>query len=213
MIQSDLSEIERQIQALRKKYKDLSSLIPQEQILFSRVQALEILFSNRESRSDYNEFHNDLSEAILAFSEERVQKYQALSLEQKKRKVQSYIDCYEQLLDVYKSYADLADEMEFLEEAFTRKVLNPYTMTDMDERQKRIIFDRFVQILFPYVLEDVSQHLNCENVELKMGNFQILKEKLLQLRDEETDELEDKMQEETNPKKLFDLLDLDLQLK
>lgn len=213
MIQSDLLNIEAQIQALRKKYTELSSLIPQEQILFSRVESLENLFINRDARSDFNQFHEDLSEAILTFSEKRLKRYQSLSLEKKKQEVQNYIYCYEKLLDVYKSYVDLENEMEFLEGAFTRKVLNPYTMTDMDERQKRIIYDRFIQTLFPYLLKDVKQHISCENVESKMDNFQIVKEKFLQLRDEDTDVLEEKMREETDPERLLDLLDLNLELK
>jgi hypothetical protein len=213
MIQEDLSEIELQIQNLKVKYESLSQLIPKEKILFSQVQTLKMMFSNTDNRSDFNRFHEQLSESILEFSNEKIKTYQALSLSAKEEEIAHYIQCYDALLKVYPAYSDLASELEFLEEAFTRKVLNPYTMTDMDERQKRIIFDRFTQILFPHLLEDVVQYLNCNNVESKMGNFQILKEKLLDLRDQETDELEDKMQEETNPKRLFDLLDLELQLK
>lgn len=213
MIQEDLSEIELQIQNLREKYESLSQLIPKEQILFSQVQTIKMMFTNADNRSDFNNYHGQISESILEFSDEKIKAYQTLSLSSKDEEIAHYIQCYDALLKVYPAYVDLASELEFLEEAFTRKVLNPYTMTDMDERRKKIIFDRFMEVIFPFVLDDLEQYVNCENVESKLENFSIVKKKLLRLRDEDTEELEDAMRKETDARRIIDLLEMDLDLE
>ncbi|NBC24421.1 MAG: hypothetical protein GVX78_02260 [Bacteroidetes bacterium] len=213
MIQEDLSEIELQIQNLKEKYESLSQLIPKEQILFSQVQTLKMMFTNADNRSDFNSFHEQISESILEFSNEKIKTYQTLSLSSKLEGIAHYIQCYDALLKVYPAYSDFASELEFLEEAFTRKVLNPYTMTDMDERRKKIIFERFMDLVFPFVLEDLGQNVNCENVDKKLENLSIVRKKLLQLRDQETDELEDALRDETDALSIINLLELDLDLE
>ena len=213
MIQEDLSEIELQIQNLKEKYESLSQLIPKEQILFSQVQTLKMMFTNTDNRSDFNSYHGAVSESILEFSNEKIKTYQTLSLSSKEEEITDYIQCYDALLKVYPVYSDLASELEFLEEAFTRKVLNPYTMTDMDERRKKIIFERFMDEVFPFVLDDLSQHINCENVEEKLENLSKVRKELLRLRDEDTEELEDALRDETDARRIIDLLEIDLDLE
>lgn len=213
MIQEDLSEIELQIQNLKEKYESLSQLIPKEQILFSQVQTLKMMFTNTDNRSDFNSYHGAVSESILEFSNEKIKSYQTLSLSSKEEEIAHYIQCYDALLKVYPAYVDLASELEFLEEAFTRKVLNPYTMTDMDERRKKIIFERFMDEVFPFVLDDLSQYINCENVEEKLENLSKVRKELLRLRDEDTEELEDALRDETDARRIIDLLEIDLDLE
>lgn len=213
MIQEDLSEIELQIQNLKEKYESLSQLIPKEQILFSQVQTLKMMFTNTDNRSDFNSYHGAVSESILEFSNEKIKTYQTLSLSTKEEEIAHYIQCYVALLKVYPAYSDLASELEFLEEAFTRKVLNPYTMTDMDERRKKIIFERFMDEVFPFVLDDLSQYINCENVEEKLENLSKVRKELLRLRDEDTEELEDALRDETDARRIIDLLEIDLDLE
>lgn len=213
MIQEDLSEIELQIQNLKEKYESLSQLIPKEQILFSQVQTLKMMFTNTDNRSDFNSYHGAVSESILEFSNEKIKSYQTLSLSSKEEEIAHYIQCYDALLKVYPAYSDLASELEFLEEAFTRKVLNPYTMTDMDERRKKIIFERFMDEVFPFVLDDLSQYINCENVEEKLENLSKVRKELLRLRDEDTEELEDALRDETDARRIIDLLEIDLDLE
>ncbi len=212
MIQEDLSEIEGQIQTLKEKYNSLSQLIPKEQILYSQFQTLKMMFSNAGSRADFNSFHAQLSESILEFSNEKIKAYQKLSLSSKGEEIAHYIQCYDALLKVYPVYSDFAAELEFLEEAFTRKVLNPYTMTDMDERRKKIIFEQFMNVVFPFVLDDLEQNINCENVDKKLENLSTVRKKLLQLRDQDTEDLEDAMRRETDARSIIDLLEMNLDI-
>ncbi len=213
MIQEDLTEIELQIQNLKEKYESLSQLIPKEQILFSQVQTLKMLFTNTDNRPDFNSYHGSVSESILELSNEKIRTYQTLPLPAKEEEIDHYIQCYDALLEVYPAYVDFASELEFLEEAFTRKVLNPYTMTDMDERRKKIIFERFMDVVFPFVIGDLSQYINCKNVEEKLENLSKVRKELLQLRDEDTDELEVALRDETDARRIIELLALELHLE
>lgn len=212
VIQEDLTQLEREIRALKEKYLKLARLIPKEQLMYSQFKKIKTLFTNVDDRSDFNSYHRNISDALLMYGKEKIDDYSRLGLSDKEKKVKDYISCFEELLSIYPAYVKLEEEMEFLDKAFTKKVLNPYTMTDMDERRKKDIFERFDEVLLPYLIRDLEDNLDCETLPSKLNNFEVFYERLLELRDADTEKLELELGERESPEELIELFDLEFNL-
>jgi len=213
VIQEDLTKMEQEIRNLKKKYQKLGKLIPQEQILYAKYRKIISLFENSDRRSDHNIYHEKLADAVLAYGKQKLNNYNQLDLSEKEEQLENYISCIEELYPLYPALIKLEEEMEFLDEAFTKKVLNPYTMTDMDERRKNNIFELFEEVILPYLVNDLQENIACQTVPQKINNFEVFYERLLELRDADTKELELQLKEMESPADLIELFELKFELE
>jgi hypothetical protein len=213
VIQEDLTKMEQEIRNLKKKYQKLGKLIPQEQILYAKYRKIISLFENSDRRSDHNIYNEKLADAVLAYGKQKLNNYNQLDLSEKEEQLENYISCIEELYPLYPALIKLEEEMEFLDEAFTKKVLNPYTMTDMDERRKNNIFELFEEVILPYLVNDLQENIACQTVPQKINNFEVFYERLLELRDADTKELELQLKEMESPADLIELFELKFELE
>jgi hypothetical protein len=95
-----------------------------------------------------------------------------------------------------------------VKEEYTRVVWNPFTLTDMTETVKERVFNAYESYLIKHLNASLNSWIACNKVQLIRINFDQLTEKMMDLRKQDTKELEKnlkRLNDITQIIKLFDL--------
>ncbi|MGB3799584.1 MAG: hypothetical protein WA952_07180, partial [Lewinella sp.] len=83
---------------------------------------------------------------------------------------------------------------------------NNFTATVMEELVKKRLYRAYDERLIPYYLNRVRTQLSCENAATLSAGLESLHLRMLELRMEETDELESRLRRIDTPGRILDLL-------
>ena len=84
-------------------------------------------------------------------------------------------------------------------------VWNPFTSTVMNEDVKPRIITAYKNVLIPYLLDEVEHNLSCKKVSQLSKLYNGVYDRMLELREEETNKLERKLRKEKDPIVVLDL--------
>jgi hypothetical protein len=202
------NELDGQTKPLVEENKQNLSIADQETDLVKLKDSINALYgSDSQTRNDY---HNRFGPGILAFVNSDFRRYVTLPVDERKNEIMNRLNCYRAYIRSYHELAKLADRVAGIEELYTRTTWNPFTFTDMDEIVKERVYNAYKGILLEYLLENLFKNYNCGSVSNKLDNFAILYRKMIELREQDTQDLERSLRRISDPTKVMEIFNLDL---
>lgn len=209
-IQQDLSSVYKEAAVVLNDLQKMEDLSDLETSFVQKRNEIQNRFNNSENDEYYNNFHIDFKDVVQAFSEQQFKSYAALSLDDKKQRIDDYLACFEDVLNLYDFLADLQIKINRLDETYIRTTFNPYLMVDMDERIKERLYNAYIDIALPYLLDKMKNEFECENIDLNTENIKNLINKMSQLRDEDTAVKERQLRRVKDALEVFGIIELDI---
>ncbi len=206
-IVTDISETSANI---LEDYKSQSELPKMEAELLSKKDSIVNLFMNKTPREEYNTWHEAISSSVQEFAEQEFKNYAALPLTEKVTKIDEISSCFDSLFALYTELEDLPRKLDRINEVYTRTTWNPFTFTYMDERVKENVYEAFENEVFPFVWDELSGSISCENIGDKTKSLEVLYRKMIELRDEDTKQIERQLRRSNTLEEILAALNLDL---
>ncbi len=141
--------------------------------------------------------------------ERQLNDYSNLEVSQgKSDSARKLVDCFDHFRGLTKSVVDLRTRSPSVEEKFHDRVWNPFTATLMDDVVKKRIINAYLNILQPFVLDQITAEMNCLQVKEVESLLENIHNRVAELRDEDTSKLERKLKRERNPEVILELFNL-----
>ncbi len=118
------------------------------------------------------------------------------------------IECLQQLDGLTKTIAIQPERWKSIEEKYQDDVWNPFMATIMNEEVKKRVTNAYRNVLVPFLLDEVTLNLSCENTEELKQLLDDSYQRMLQMRDENTSKLERKLKKAQDPKVVLQLFNL-----
>lgn len=209
-IQQDLSSVYKEAAIVLNDLQKMEDLSDLETSFVQKRNEIQNRFNNSENDEYYNNFHIDFKDVVQAFSEQQFKSYAALSLDDKKQRIDDYLACFEDVLNLYDFLADLQIKINRLDETYIRTTFNPYLMVDMDERIKERLYKAYIDIALPYLLDKMKNEFECENIDLNTEYIKNLINKMSQFRDEDTSAKERQLRRVRSAVEVLSIMELDI---
>jgi hypothetical protein len=209
-IVDDLTAIAREIEEILTKSKKQTKLSDKEKNLVTKRDSIIALYSNENKDEAYNQYHTAISENVILYVNNAFRNYAKLEFENKIDTIDFYLTCFEAIVNLYGKQSEIPKKLERLDETYTRVIWNPYTFTDMEERVKERLYKTFETILMPFYLSDLESSINCNSLPNKFNNFELIYRRMMILRDQDTKELEKELRKVSDPRKVIDILGLEI---
>ncbi|GGE41717.1 hypothetical protein GCM10010832_22180 [Psychroflexus planctonicus] len=186
----DVVEIEEEVERILEDLSKQEALNEDEEELVARKTELIALYSNEDEKDNYNEFHEDVAEGVIQYTNQVFENYVKLPVDQKKDEIQSTLTCIEKLLNTYTELADIPRKLDRLDDVYTRTSFNPYLMVDMSERIKERIYKAFEDYLFPELMKEIKQDIDCDEFPKHLNDLERLYNRMVELSDQDTSDIE-----------------------
>ena len=139
-------------------------------------------------------------------ADQRMTTHRRLSELDQQREADELTACLLNLYSLAVTLHNLPTRSARVEDAYTDEVWNNIIATVMTERVKKRITEAYRERLVPYYLERVRTELSCDNAAAIDTELTTLYERVLALRDVDTETLEDDLKGERDPQRLLALL-------
>lgn len=209
MLKSKLEVVEPIIERNRKRFE----IEDKEKELLLYRDSIKTLFSNAHEDENFNSLHQRYAETIISYSSNQFKEYAKLPIEKRIEKTDKLLNCLLIFIDSYNQFAILKEQTERIKEEYTRVVWNPFTFTDMEETVKERVYNAYSKYLIPFLLDDLKHNITCGKMEIRLQNFTKVYEKMMVLRNQDTKEIERALRRVHDPKKIIEILSLELELK
>jgi hypothetical protein len=120
--------------------------------------------------------------------------------------------CFKSFIELYEVLDEFPKQQKELDSLYTRTVWNPFTYTDMDEVVKERIYNAYNKVLFPHLMNEVENQISCETIDKILHDIPAVIERLKQLRNEDTKDIEKELRRENDPQVIKEALRMELQL-
>ena len=124
----------------------------------------------------------------------------------RQRAVASVGECLDDLLALAVALRNVPAHEARVEDAYTDEVWNNIIATVMTERVKKRITEAYTERLVPYYLTQVREGLSCDNAAGIAVGLTAVYERVMDLRDADTEALEDELRGVRDPRQLLTLL-------
>lgn len=212
LILKEVNQIEREMGSILGFKKKESKTAEREKVLIKTKDHILSLY-NREEEEKFNKYHEKIASQVEMYINEQVVNYAELDLEEKIIVIDSLINCFNGFLKLYERQSEIPQKLNRLNEAYTRTVWNPYTMTDMEERVKEKVYKVFENILHPFYIKDLDNEFNCENIHRRNMNFEFIYRKMMELREQDTRDVEKEIRKVSSPEKILEIFDIKINTK
>lgn len=212
VIEKKLLEIQSDVDQILEQYKREVELAENEKELIALRDQVIARYTMQDDTEDYNAFHADLSTVVEEQVRSTFKSYGERDIETRASEIGDLIACYQSYLELFDALKKVPLRLERIEEAFTRTLWNPYTYTYMDERVKERVYRAYEQVVLPAVLDDLRTNLNCTTVQSKPQNFVELYNRMLEIREQDTKQVERQLRRTSDFNEVVELLELELNL-
>lgn len=190
-----------------KREENLTEL---EGILIDKYDRVKHLNDSLIGTKQNNVAGFDVNQSIASFADETLKAYSNIeTTNEKMNQVEPSLECLNQVEELIKVVHKAPDNSFTVRDAYTKKVFNPYTSTEMEEKVKSSIYKSFEEVLLPAVLGNV-QNLRCNNVSGFTDNFNLLFEGMIEILKKDTGREERKVKRTKTPSRVSDILNLNL---
>lgn len=196
-INKEINNLSMELDVLLEVVRKELALTEFEEDMVIKKDSINKLFAG--AFDDFNDYHRDVAEEVKGFTERQFKTYVNLNVEEKREVIDDYIDCFRHTIRLYEELSDLPRKLRRLDDVYTRTVWNAFLMVDMDERVKERVYNPVVNILYPYLMDELSRDINCEIIELHTNLFKEVYSNMLDIRDVDTKELERILRREKDP--------------
>ena len=118
--------------------------------------------------------------------------------------------CFEEMGDLARVVSILPDQQAELKDVYTERVWNPFTVTLMDEEQKKRIKAAYDNVLIPFYIKEVDAEFDCDRTSELKELLETTHQQMLDLWESETSVLERKLKRENDPLEVLRLFDAHL---
>lgn len=178
--------------------------------LFTNEEKIITSFSISNQSEDYNSYHFNMSDHVIRFTNNLIADYKSLSIDEKKTEIETYNTCLNQLLFLWDELVEFDKKAKRLDDEYTRTSFNPFLMADISERLKERVYRAYEVHLLPYALNDIKDNLSCETLEGKIENLDMIYNRMMIIRDNDTKFEEANLRREKNVEKIMEVLKLKL---
>ncbi|MFT2008581.1 hypothetical protein ACMA1I_07895 [Pontibacter sp. 13R65] len=184
-------------------------LAESEAVLLKRQEDLVKL-----SDSLLNEQHDKLAgfnvkAVLLSFTQQLLKDYNSLALSEKNQQIESSLNCLHQVESLVRNLENVPENTYMVRDAYTNKVFNPYTFTDMEEKVKEPIYESFTEVMLPGIWNNLNK-LSCENITAYNQNFNNLFGGMLQVLNRNTRREERRIKRADTAAKAAEILNINL---
>ena len=192
----DVSEIDTDVQRIIEDLSKQEELNEDEERLVAKKEKINKLFSNAKKDETFNEYHEAIAQDVIEFANQSFENYVKLPVSKKKDEIQPTLICFEKLISAYTELADIPRKLDRLDDVYTRTSFNPYLMVDMSERIKERIYKAFENYLFPAIMREVQQNINCSSFSESLNELEKTYNRMVELSDEDTSAIEKELRRE-----------------
>jgi hypothetical protein len=192
----------------RKRFE----IVAKEQELLQKRDTIKHLFTNGNKDEKFNVLHERFAAVFIQNAEEIFVNYAKQEIENRIALTDETMLCLDEFINAYAELIKTQARLDRIDEVYTRVVWNPFTFTDMTETVKERLFNAYKNDLLPYLLEDIGQNAACNSLAIRLKNMEVLYNKMRDLREEDTKELERALRRIRDPKRIIELLSLTLEL-
>lgn len=209
-INQKLTLLELELAELLAQYKKQSLLTDMENDLVAKRDTIEDLFGNGANRKDFNNLHHLSAPRVLKLVNDKMNHYANLDLEEKTSSLDAYIQCFDRFIKLYNDLIIIDKKIKNVDVAYTRTVWNPYTFTDMTERVKEKVYEVYELTLLPDFTNELTSQLTCESVDAASHNMHALLDRMIEIREIDTKDLEKQVRKMANSSELIDALKIEV---
>lgn len=208
-VESLVAAVRAQLASIRTELADVLSSDEQRLIMRVRNTRLESTYASLDSlvkaqdRRVVKEYRLD---ALRDRAQSELAAFRALDELARQQRLEEFSACMEQYYALGISLRNLPERMRRVEEAYTDKIWNNIIATVMEERVKKRLTKAYSEVLIPDYLERVGAKLNCEAASVIAADLTELHARMLALRDQDTEALEDKLRGTRDPVEVRALL-------
>ncbi len=178
--------------------------------LFANKEKIISSFSISNQSDDYNSYHFNMSEDVIRFTNNLIADYTNLTIDDKKIEIETYNICLNQLSFLWDELVEFDKKAKRLDDEYTRISFNPFLMADISERLKERVYRAYEEHLLPYALNDIKDNLSCETLESKIENLDMIYNRMMNIRDNDTKFEEANLRREKDVEKIMEVLKLKL---
>jgi hypothetical protein len=208
----DIDVIIKKTNVIIDRYQRQEKLNEKEDKLIQLKDTLKIIFKDGSEEMPLNEFHKEFSNDVIAYTEKSFKDYATSELDIKIELIDKKLDCFNSFTKLYEVLNELPRKLTRVDEVYTRTTWNPFIAIDMEERVKERVYNAYEKILLPFVLDNLKENLNCNEIESKTENINLLYKGMIQLRDADTKSEERALRRETDPREILSILNIKLNL-
>ncbi|RFC55685.1 hypothetical protein [Brumimicrobium aurantiacum] len=205
-INQDLKKFSKVVQPILSQEKQREHLAEDEARLVEKRDSILLLFDT--DNNDLNDYQLLVAKEVVNYVEEQFKLYAQQSIEEKVESLRSTLICFDQMISLHAMLDDMPEKLNEIKVLYTRTVWNPFTMTDMDEIVKEDVYQAYREILLDHYLTILESRINCLGLESAMDNFDELFNKMITLREQDTQKLEKKVKRESDPETLIEAFEL-----
>ncbi|MDX1628579.1 MAG: hypothetical protein R3345_07760 [Fulvivirga sp.] len=204
---STISTIEDQLNTKLKRKEQQQELMVLEEEMIREVTVLNHLTDSL--RNTVSGPPNKALKEVKDAAKLALTRYSEMEdLQMKQNEAIELVKCFVQMQELSRVIAKLPDRGEEIKKTYTDEVWNPFTATVMSEEVKKRITMAYKNVVVPYLMNEVSSNLSCDNVPQLHALFEVTHQRMLALREEDTSRLERKLKKEKDPEVVLDLLDI-----
>lgn len=188
--------------------RKMTRIIEYENQLLGLKDTILSLFSNDEKSRDYNGFHLKNKEAVITFVSMEFENYAKKEIEERILEIDQLKSCFEKFLILHHDFVRIQNNVDKVKADYTRVVWNPFTLTDMTETVKERVFNAYESHLIKHLHTSTNSLIAYNKVQLIRINFDKLTEKMIDLRKQDTKELEKNLKRLSDINQIIKLFDL-----
>lgn len=207
-IYAGLKATKEEVDPIIERNRKRAEIAEKEENLVRLRDSIKDLFENKNKEDDYNEYHERYKTKVVEFTQSEFKKYAQQDIELRIEEIDPLLKCFEEFIGLYTALIEVEEKIERVKEEYTRVVWNPFTFTDMEETVKERVYSAYENKLLPYVFELLDKNLKCENISVKIKNFDLLYNRMLELRQLDTRDLEKELRKTSNVDKVAALFKL-----
>jgi hypothetical protein len=205
---NQLKVTEEKLNPIIEKNKKRAEIAEKEEILVHLRDSIENLFENKRKDENYCDYHSRFKEPIITFSKREFKNYAQKNIELRIEEIDRLINCFQSFTSFYDVLIEINEKVLRIDEEYKRVVWNPFTYTDMEETVKERVYSAFQNKLLPHVLEGLERNMNCNIAIQTTSDFDQLYNRMLELREQDTRELERELRKTSSIDKIISLFKL-----
>lgn len=204
-ILAGLVATKEEVAPILEKNRKQAQIADKEETLIQLRDSIKELFDNVNEDDMFNNYHERFGSILVDYTQNAFKTYAKKDIENRINEIDQIITCYKYFIEFYTELVQIEEKTTRLKEDYTRVVWNPFTFTEMEERVKERVFTVYESRLLPFVLNGIEESINCNDINSKVNNFNVLYERMKEIRQKDTKTLERELKRTNDLQKIIDL--------
>jgi len=173
-------------------------LAQREEGLILRRDSLINVFSD-QTLPQTNQYHLQVARSVQNSLETAFEQYAKSDMGLKGAEVDALEQCLQYTEGLHDALSKLPLRIDRIDREYTRSVWNPYTYTFMEEVQKERIYKAYNQFILPHFISEINASASCHAYEAIPRLLIALHDRLVQLLNEDTAQVEKDLRRVSSP--------------